>query len=241
MPDAARNFSAMPERKGPRAWVSSALGGLVDQVIQHWAALVSIGGGAVMGYLASISAWLAPYGPVAWGGVAVVSLVVISLAALGWSKATEIRALARYANARALAGGANALAPTHDHERIVLSDFYHPFYKPVETVRFEHCDLMGPANVFMDGCTLTDSGLHDCEAIIVAKGTAVRGAVGFKHCTFARCHIFRATLLMFPEQYVALQSALHASIPIISGSLAPNGAPSVPGVPQPPPSSTPDS
>jgi hypothetical protein len=62
-------------------WIKSAFSWLVDQAIEHWPSVIfSAAGSALMAYLASITAWISQYGPVAWGAVGVATFLSLSLA-----------------------------------------------------------------------------------------------------------------------------------------------------------------
>lgn len=170
-----------------------------------------------MTYLASISAWLAPYGPVAWGGVGIGALLLFALTYLIYGHARAHAALAYFAEAQAKTATVNALAPTHTHERITLADFFHPFYEPVQGVRFDHCELFGPANIAIESCALLENiGFIDCEVVIVRTDIPVKGATMFRHCTFSRCTFYRATLLMNQAMFNGLPEDMRRRVNVIN-------------------------
>jgi hypothetical protein len=125
-------------------------------------------------------------------------------------------ALAKYAREKASASGTNTLAPTHEHERIELWTFYHPFYRATENVRFENCELFGPANIAAQDCAFVDGEFHECEIIIVRPDRPVKGAMLFRRCNFVRFRLYRATFLMNIETYNSLPAEMRASVRVIS-------------------------
>jgi hypothetical protein len=197
-------------------WLKAGLSWLVDQAIEHWATIVAVAGSAVMTYLASISTWLDPYGPVAWGAVCIVSLLILSFVFWVYGTAQQRVAIADYTKAKAASSGTNVLSPTHDHEMIDLSSFYHPFYRRTEHVRFENCDLFGPANIAAFGCSFIRGQFNQCEAIIVREDRPVVNAIGFQYCTFVHFRMYRVTFIMTMEHYARLPAEMRAIVPVVS-------------------------
>lgn len=212
-----------------RQWVRGAVGWLLDQAVEHWPALISVAGGGLMTYLASISEWLAPYGPVAWGAVGLLTILLLALGYLLYGMARARTAVAYYTTARASSSAINVLAPSHERERIDLADFFHPFYRPTEHVRFEGCELYGPAVILLDGCNLDGPEMHDCEVVICAPNAKIMGGTHFRNCSFIRCRFYRVTLLMSPALHRSFVRQ-GASLPVIS-----YGPPSVSHSAAPPP------
>ncbi len=192
---------------------------LVDFFIEHWPAVVTAiitGGG--MTYLATISSWLEAYGPVGYGAAGLLSVLVVCLIYFIYAIARERIWMTEYIRRKSETSSAHVLAPIHEFEKINLSDFFHPFYRPTSHARFENCDLMGPAMVVADGCVFSQGGFNDCEIVIVNPTTPIRGAMRFNLCTFVRCNLFRVTFLMNREQYDQFPPEFRAKITVISGN-----------------------
>ncbi len=119
-----------------------------DRITNNWIWIVSIIGGGGLSYLATITAWIKPWGPVGYGAVGLATALVIYLIlSFGYSfigRARERSAQADYIRSRARQSTVNVLAPVHSHEKIELSQFFNHFYLPTENVRFEDCNLIGP-------------------------------------------------------------------------------------------------
>lgn len=190
---------------------------LVDTLIAKGPSiLVAALGAGGMGYLAKISAKIEPYGAVAWGGVTLVSFVMIccSLALLGvW---LQKKSIAAFTGKMVETASVNPLEPLHKNKRIQLADFFHPFYKPSQNLRFEECDLMGPVNLYAEGGAFHDCGFIDCEIIIVRDDRPIRGVVPMKHPTFLKCSLYRVTLLMPFSQYNTLPEPMKKGVSVIS-------------------------
>ncbi|EIC9817015.1 MULTISPECIES: hypothetical protein [unclassified Vibrio] len=178
--------------------------------------LMAFVGGSGMTYLAKVSAPLVPYGPVAWASIGLVSffLICLSLAFIGmW---LEKKALSKFTSKIVETATTNPLSPSHSDRKINLIDFYHPFYKATQNVRFERCDLMGPANLYSEGGSFDNCAFNDCEIVIVRDDRPIRGVVPLVRPMFLNCHLYRITFLMPITQYQALPSEMKKGVPIIS-------------------------
>lgn len=200
----------------PKRWLKGAFSWAIDQAIERWPSIVILVGGSIMSYLAAISHWLAPYGPVAWGAVGIASVLVLALIYWLYGTARVKIGVSDYVRAKAQTAAVNVLAPTHNNERIDLPQFFHPFYKPTEHVRFENCELFGPASLVIDGCTIVNSGFFDCELVIARPDRPIKGAMVFKHCTITRCSLFRVTFLMKYDTYKNLPDEMKKGLVLIS-------------------------
>ena len=196
-----------------RRWFTAAISWLFDQAIEHWPSIAILVGGSIMGVLAAISNWLAPYGPIAWGSVGIASILVLVFIYWLYGLARAKIATADYAKAKSMASIVNVLSPTHNHEKINLVDFFNHFYMSNDDIRFEGCDSVGPALILLDECQLLSSRFIDCEVVIGRTDRLVRGAAKFRHCTILRCRIFRVTFIMDYEAYIALPDIFNKTDP----------------------------
>jgi hypothetical protein len=200
-------------------WFKAALTWIVGQAINNWPAIVVIAGGSLMGYLAAISDWLASYGPVAWGGVGLISIGVMVGIYFLYGVAKSRVALADYTKGKTIAVSTNVRASTHREEKLNLIDFYHPFFEALENVRFDDCDLFGPASIIIEGGTFLRCAFIDCELVIVRSDRPVKGATVFRHSTFDRCKLYRITFLMNLPAYHA-NPEMRKHMPVISDGRA---------------------
>lgn len=191
-----------------------------DRITNNWALLVAMFGGSGMSYLAAISEWIKPWGPVGYGGVGLIAALLTYLgatygyAAIG--KGRERAAQAEYINNRTRLLPINILAPIHTHERIELVQFYNHFFTPIENVRFDQCELVGPASIILEGCNLDRSQFVDCEVVIVRPDRPIRGAAKFRYCTILNSKVFRATFFMSHQAYLQLPDAARSGLVVIS-------------------------
>jgi len=193
----------------------------LEFVFERWPTIVMALAGAAMTWLASLADSLRPYGAVAWGGVGV--LTVTFLAFAFWAGAVAYRhwTIARFEARRATVVSFNPLAGYFSHQRLALADFYHPFMQATEAAKFEDCELLGPAWVFLAGGHMRQPGFGtNCQIVVVKEGTPASGVAMFKDCVFDRCRFFNITFVMTEPMYLAWKR-LEMPLPrLISGPIA---------------------
>jgi hypothetical protein len=175
-----------------------------------------VGWSAVMLYLGKITPWANYFGPLGLVLISVVSALLLSVAYLMFAYARNTRAIAKFSEKKAAAGAINVLAPLHQNERINAVEFYHPFYKATENFRFENCEFMGPASVYLDGGNLQNSHMQDCDIVIVRDDRGVHGVTILRNCTYLQCSFYHLTLFMNYQQYQALPAPMRAGLTLIS-------------------------
>jgi hypothetical protein len=190
---------------------------LYDRIANNAGAIIAyVGGGGLMYYLGSITAWAHDFGPLGWALIAIAAIFAVSGSWALMEGARSRRVISRYSALKASAQGTNVLAAVHQDERLDLSDFYYPFLKPTLNARFANCDLMGPALVAIFGCTLNGGGMQDCDIVIARSDRPIKGATVFRSCTFVDCHMYLVTWIMPYEMYQSLPADIRASVPVIS-------------------------
>ncbi|MEX2138229.1 MAG: hypothetical protein WD894_03155 [Pirellulales bacterium] len=199
----------MPDQTRLQTAAKSLLDAAVGFVISHPVAVVSTVGGAVMAYLAAATTWLSAYGPIAWGGAFLAAFILIGLAWWTIGVAESRYHLNRFIKRRALTADINPLDDHFTRRRIKLIDFFHPFYRPNQAVKFQDCELFGPAVIYLrTGVTFLHSELLSCEAVIVKPNSKVVGATVFESCTFERCKIYGVTFFLSKGDYLALTTLI---------------------------------
>src|SRR5258708_7851914 len=196
---------------------------LFSRLAERWFELMLgfiTGGG--MGYLAAITDWMAPWGPIGWAATGFFFLaVVISFYALYWW-ARSRRDLTEFSEKAAQSISINVLEDLFVKKKINLSDFYHPFLRATKHAKFQDCELFGPCSIVLDGGKIERSNFHYCDVVIVGKKSeGARGIAKFDFCIFERCDFFRVTFFMTKAQYLDLERDIGAKgVNIISdGSL----------------------
>lgn len=177
---------------------------------------VSAFGGIAMAYLAYATDWLEPWGPVAWGAIGIISAVLIASAIFLISISRARLAVTRYTTEATRRNAVNVLAEVHQKEKIILADFYHPYFEPRNNIRFKGCELYGPCSVFFSGGTFNSCGFIDCEIVIARSDRLVRGVTAFTLPYLLNCRLYRVTLFMNIQMFNSLPPHMKSNVPVIS-------------------------
>lgn len=171
-----------------------------------FAFIASAAGATAMGFLAKATGWITDYGPIAWGGIALGTFVVIYVLLI-WGRgrlavARQQRAAAMIAERTAEHASVNPSAPDFKHQRVRLTDLYTPFGAPIEDRAFRDCDLIGPAVLWLSpGTVFRDNFVAGVEYIRIDAATArqwpnklavVRGSI-------ERCRLYNVIVLVHDE------------------------------------------
>jgi hypothetical protein len=114
-----------------------------------YAFIASAIGATIVGALARATAWISKYGPVAWGIIGLIAFALLYILLI-WGRgrlatARSLRASAMIAERAAEHATVNPLSPDFRNQRIRLTDLYTPYGLPLSDRSFKHCDLIGPA------------------------------------------------------------------------------------------------
>jgi hypothetical protein len=193
---------------------------VIDESIEHGPAIVRVLSALLVTWFASFVAVIRPYGAFGWAVVLIVTYLLLSLAYWLGAVGKQLYMQSRFEEHRADAIGVNPLDGNFARRRIRLTDFFHPFFKPILSAKFQECELLGPAAVSLGSCTLLHCTFNNCEAVIVKKDATIAGATAYRHCIFDRCTFFGVTFLLDREQYLSLTSAAGDNMRVISDGRA---------------------
>lgn len=191
--------------------------GFVDRWITRYGFLYAVGGtGAVTARLAAITAWLKPWGPIAWAvaflGGCLVAAIVLRMAVWvydSWQVARQRRLALDDV-------GVNVLEPHFDHKTIRLQDFYDASYVPHRQKTFRHCRLVGPGILMLKGnVRITGGEMKHVQFVIVRPDHPIWGATAFDNPTIIDCDLVNLTLLIDRKQYEGLSSHIRSHVPVI--------------------------
>jgi hypothetical protein len=196
---------------------------VAEWAIDHKTLVWALVGTTLMTYIGYLSRWLSPYAPISW--VAVGLLGGIMLAFLAWIGAHIHARVVRTRTERLWieTASVNPLDGVFRKQRIRVSDFFHPYYKATQAAKFEDCDLLGPATVFVAGGTFLNTNFNRCQAVIVLPNVKAIGVVAFENCTFERCSFYEVTFLLPKPLYEQFRKDIKGDpIPAISDGTAGN-------------------
>lgn len=179
-----------------------------DRVSGNWdrVAALFLGGGG-MTYLAGVTDWVWPWGPVGVGGIGLLSAISLWL---GLSLAQQARAKSLVSRAEASAverwkqvvDTVNPLQQEFHKQRIRLTDLAHPVSKRISGKKFTGCQLVGPANVaIVDRVTLMNSGFNSCDMILVKQEVFMRNGIALEACSIFDCELIECTIFVHPDLF----------------------------------------
>ena len=177
----------------------AGVGWIIDQAIEHWPVLALSLSGAAGGVLAALTSWLHAYGPIAWGGAAIVGAGAAAVIYWLFMKAKVMSASADYDRAMATVPvTVNPLKSSFENERVRLSVFFSAHAVVRTSKTFRNCEIYGPgALVVLEDCTLRGCGFTQCDLVALPERTPVYTAVGFRRTAFEDCKFFNVTMF-FP-------------------------------------------
>ncbi len=186
--------------------------------------VIALGGGGTMTYLAAISSWVQPWGPVGWGAIGLFSfLVLVTGSALGSylrSSAVASRALAKFSEDSSKTTYMNVLSDSFSKQRMRLSDFYHPFFRTKRHAKFTDCEIYGPGSMFAFGAFFDHTSFIECDVVVVNEPISSFTLTAFENCTFERCIFYRVTLFVTKGQAQDMERSIPGHMNIIAGSAA---------------------
>jgi len=214
--------SGMPDRDTTSRLYKAASRWLWDWLIEHWPQILMVGGAGVMTYLASIAAWLQKYGPLAYGVIGLGTYLLLMVGYWLYGITRKNVASSRLADERWKTSSINPLDGNFTKQRIKLSDFFNPFYVPVRSAKFQGCELLGPANIILIGCNLSNDAFNGCQAVITEEGKHLIGVTVFMNCIFEGCIFFQVTIYMTKQDYISMKQQTGSAMEIISDGNAGN-------------------
>jgi hypothetical protein len=143
------------------------------------------------------------YGPVAW---VVAGFVGMAIGAITFRLAASARARwirASY-DARMLPHGAlvDPMAKTFEGKRIYLNEFALPSHPIIEGKTFIDCEIIGPANVYLQvGNSVSEPRLPFCDAVLLDGARHFVNGYFLRNCTLRGCSFQRVTWFIAPNEY----------------------------------------
>lgn len=176
--------------------------------------LASATGATLIGYLASATAWIDQWGPVAWGLIGLLAFVLLLWSIAGaqfWLATAKLkRAQARIAERSADTALINPLDSRYLDKRIALYDLRSPMGEPVAGRVFEKCELIGPAVIVLIGNSgpagsFQSNELFNVELVKVQDTaiSAIPNKIILSGCNVINCKIYNV-LFLVPNSQIPL-------------------------------------
>ena len=157
-----------------------------------------------MSYLADISVWLQPWGPIGWGAAGLatflVLLSVLTLIRMGSAWVRSKHEIASYSEKQRSSISVNPIDDLFERKRFLVSEFYHPFLEENTGKVFRECEIMGPGNVLLTGHTdMPRPKFRQCEFVVVDPKKPMYSVVCFKDSSFVDCSFYRVSFFVTAE------------------------------------------
>lgn len=172
-----------------------------------WSLVVPVGSFALPAWATEAAGVFSDYAPLSWVAAGFVGLLVYAVAVFVYGTGQQRSVRARYdAKFMKETGGVDPMAKVFENNRIFLNDFILPSSPTVDGKTFVDCDIVGPANMFLEA----DNAINNIkpgavDAVSLDGKTPFHNGFIFRNCTFRGCTFHRVTLFFTPHE--ALQNA----------------------------------
>lgn len=204
----------------------SSLGKFIDGKIPLYSILekaiplviISSGGGLSI-ILAKFSAWLANISPITYGLIFSAGAITTTCIYLLIQKAIKNGIIIKHANTLLSPNTANPLETKFEKKTIKLTDFFSPFYIPHKDKTFDNCEIVGPGNIFFNGCYLNSVTMVGCQIVILNNTkTSVINVTGFTNCTIINSKFISCTIFIDAKMYNSLPEKMQQEVAVVSGA-----------------------
>lgn len=167
-----------------------------------WGVLFPAGSFVLPAWSARAAGILSDYAPFSWvlAGFAGVLVYVLCLVLGGLGRAMAVRA--DY-DARFMAetGGVDPLSKVFESKRIFLNNFILASNPVVENKTFVNCEIVGPANIFLQVGNSADDIRHGgVDAVVLNGDKDFNNGFFFRWCAFRGCTFHRVTFFFLPHE-----------------------------------------
>ncbi|WP_165390280.1 hypothetical protein [Thalassococcus sp. S3] len=172
-----------------------------------WGAIFPASSFALPAWAARATGVFSEFAPLSWVAIGFGGLLLyaVSVALYGYGMSNSVRS--KYdAKFMKETGGVDPLSKVFEGKRIFLNDFVLPSNPIVDGKNFVDCEIVGPANVYLE----INNGINDVKPIKV-DAVALSGerpflnGYLFRNCSFRNCTFHRVTLFFRPDEVPHIQ------------------------------------
>ncbi|KAJ01818.1 hypothetical protein [Sulfitobacter mediterraneus] len=167
-----------------------------------WGAIFPASSFALPAWATRATGVFADYGPLSWviAGFTGLILYALAVALYGYGMRHSVRS--RYdAKFMRASGGVDPLAKVFEGKRIFLNDFALPSHPIVDGKNFVDCEIVGPANIYLeDNNNIKSTNYSSVDAVALSGERVFSNGYLFRNCTFVNCTFHRVTLFIKPEE-----------------------------------------
>ena len=182
--------------------------------------LIAPFGGTAGVILAKLTTWLSNVGPIGYGAIFIAGAYLTIGVYHAILSARKKSLLLQYASLISRPGDGNPLETKFDKKTIRLNDFFTPYHTPHTKKIFESCEIVGPGNFAMIGCTLNHISLISCQIVITNRKQPIMNITAFQDCTFLNSKIIGCTIFIPDDQYIDMPDLIKQTIPVLNGNIA---------------------
>jgi hypothetical protein len=189
-------------------WLSRTYTWLENRVgfgVTLWQFIVPAGAFALPAWGSRVAGVFSEYAPVSWIAAGFLGLFAYTLCAALYGYAQSRLVRSKY-DSKFLAetGGVDPLAKVFEGKRIFLNDFILPSNPIVDGKTFVDCEIVGPANMFLQvGNAINNVRSEKVDAIALDGKTPFLNGFIFRNCTFRGCTLLRVSLFFTPVEATA--------------------------------------
>ncbi|WP_425039382.1 hypothetical protein [Primorskyibacter sp. S187A] len=172
-----------------------------------WSLLVPAGSFALPAWATKATGVFSEYAPLSWVVAGFGGLLCYALAVFIYGTGQQRSVRSRYdAKFMQETGGIDPLATVFEAKRIYLNDFVLPSNPVIMGKTFVNCEIVGPANLYLEVGNGIDNVWPDkVDAVALSGDNKFYNGFLVRDCRFRGCRFHRTTLFFEPKESLAVQ------------------------------------
>lgn len=197
---------------------------LLDLLESRWSLILLIAGAVgsfgIPARIVATTESLARFGAIAWLTAGLAGLLICSLTFWIIQLGMRARIVNRFAQMRAVTGGANAQLDSFEQVEVSFMDFYDPYYVTRKGKRFHRSRFVGPGMLHLPGVTFSHCVFKHVQIVIARDNISLFGVASLENAIFTQCDIVNVTLVLNQATYadiLAKSPDFGEFVPVIAG------------------------